>query len=372
VRRRILFGVITIVALVAIVAGATYAVFSDQVMSDIQTFSAGTVDIDVNGQDHMFVTTFDLTDMEPGESSSQVITINNTGSLAVNYEVYVDYGYDPDDLFHCDGANSLQAWASPNTGGPIASEGNASVTLQALLPLAAGNNCQDKSGKLRVTVHAVQASELDGFICMKLVYKDEYSDPPWIPYGDSDSQYWDPPDHRWMPNPVGSPPVGQHGNLCYKVESGQLHVVVNAYGLTPSAYYQLSLNGPGGCSTFEDTTFATMTGDLYHSGWWVGPPDYLASSCGGVDWHEGVYNFYGTDGELQADGLGNISLDYTIGSEVGTDPLKPPLPNGTYNNVKFIVKEIHGYSGSAPSHTDHGNAWWPLLMEIRQLNFQIP
>ena len=135
--------------------------------------------------------------------------------------------------------------------------------------------------------------------------------------------------------------------------------------MTPDAYYQLALNGQGGCANPESNTFAGLGADLYHSGWSGGSPTALGSSCV-FDWDEGVYNFYGTDGQVQADSNGNFSLDYTID---GTNPYGDPLPPGTYNDVKFIIKEIT--SSGAPSHSNHGSNWQPMLMEIRAMNFTI-
>jgi predicted ribosomally synthesized peptide with SipW-like signal peptide len=274
VRKRILFGVIAIVALVAIVAGATYAVFTHNVQSDVQTFASGTVDIQVNGEDYIFDTTLDMDTMEAGDWSSQPITITNVGTLPVKWELYVDWGYDLNDIFHCDGANSMNVKASQYTGGPLAQHGQDTVTLTAQLPLAAGNSCQGKTGQIRVSVHAVQDSNLAGFTCIKLVYKDGASS--WLPYqhGDPGQPYY----------------AAQHGNLCYKPTGtpGELRLVMNAYGLTANANYQLTLNGPGGCVS-EDNNFAGMSTDLFVAGYWdwVGPN--LRSGPCTSGW-EGVYN----------------------------------------------------------------------------------
>jgi hypothetical protein len=338
VRRRILFSVITIVGLVAIVAGATYAVFTHNVQSDVQTFASGGVDIHVNGEDEIFDTTLDMADMEPGDSTSQPITITNVATLPVKWELYVDWGYDPNDIFHCDGANSMNVWASQYTGGPLAQWGQDTVTLTAQLPLAAGNSCQNKTGQIRVSVHAVQDSNLAGFTCIKLVYKDNASN--WLPYqhGNPLRQYYAP----------------QHGNLCYKPtgNTGELQLVMNAYGLTPLANYQLALNGPGGCVS-EDNIFAGMSGDLFVAGYWDGVGPYLRSGPCTSGW-EGVYNYAGVYTAVQADASGNISHDMVVTG----------LTSGQYNDVKYVIKEV---TGTLP-----GTAWTPKLMEIRQLNFLIP
>jgi predicted ribosomally synthesized peptide with SipW-like signal peptide len=356
--RKVLLSIMIIAAMLVLIAGATYAVFSDQVMSDIQSFETGTVNINVGGQEETFETTFHFPQgykVAPGDSNSQLITINNTGNLDVIYTVYIDYTWgDPQpDIWRCDPPNSMHAWAEDSTGdevGVLAPGGNEPVTLYVELPMAASNACQGLSGDLRVTVHAVQERNIDpDFTCIKLVYKDLASQ--WLPYGPEITEAG-----NWK---------GQHGNLCYETDdNGDLRVVVNAYGLTPDAYYQLALNGQGGCSNPEGVIFAGLGADQYHSGWSSGSTTALANTCSNT-WDEGVYNFYGTDGQVQADSNGDFSLDYAID---GSNPNGAALPSSTtFNNVKFIVKEIT--STGAPSHTNHGSNWQPMLMEIRALNF---
>ncbi len=172
-------------------------------------------------------------------------------------------------------------------------------------------------------------------------------------------------DSHWLPILDNA----REGIVCYKVdENKHLHVVVNAYGLTPLKYYQLSLNGSGGCANFEDTTFAGLTANLYHSGWWTGGTTSLSPSCS-QSWHQGVYNIAGTDGGVQADSTGQLSVDITID---GSGTWNLTLPSGTYEDVKFLIKEISGYSGGAPSHADHGTNWIGKLMEMDYLSFTIP
>jgi hypothetical protein len=317
------------------------------------------VHITVDTRDDYFETTFHEaqfgmgTGWAPGDQTNQQITIANTGSLDVIYTVYMDYQYNPGDIWRCDpNGNNLHVSATPETG-VIAAGGTQQVMLNAEMPLAAGNDCQGKTGNLRVTVHAVQARNIGTeFKCVKLVYKDQAS--KWLPYGDGD-----PLSGNWK---------GQHGNVCYKVDANNhLRLIVNAYSLTHKAYNQQALNGQGGCAVPESIVFAGMTNNLYHSGWSNGSTTALANSCSNT-WDEGVYNFNGTDGELKADNNGNFSADLTLDGAAGT--WNAALPTNTYNNVKFIVKEIQG--ANLPSHANHGNNWPPMLMEIRALNFQIP
>lgn len=362
-RKSVLVGALLTVVLIAAFAVGAYAIFTDQVQSDLQEFQAGDVNITVDDEDDGFVTTFHEasfsmgTGWAPGDHTSQKITIDNKGSLDVIYTVYLDYEYNPGDIWRCDpNGNNLHVWSTPDTG-VIAAGGTKYVTLHAEMPLAAGNACQDKEGDLIVTVHAVQRRNIgSNFTCVKLVYKDSSTN--WRPYGPED-----PISGNWQ---------GQHGNVCYQVDSGNnLRVVVNAYDLTPNAYYQLALNGQGGCSNPESNTFAGLGTSLFHSGWSNGSLGALSGICVN-SWDEGVYNFVGTDGELQADANGDFSVDYTID---GSNPYGSALSAKPYNNVKFIVKEIQDASGNpyAPSlGGPYGSKWQPMLMEIRTLNFTIP
>jgi len=178
--KRVLVSLLVIGVVVVGVAGATYAIFTDQAQSDIQTFSAGDVDINVGGAEDDFLTTFHEapismgTGWAPGDSNSQQITINNAGSLDVIYTVYMDYDYNPGDIWRCDpNGYNLHVWADNDTG-VIPSSQSQQVTLHAEMPLAAGNACQNTTGDLIVTVHAVQQRNVAGdFKCVKLVYKAE-------------------------------------------------------------------------------------------------------------------------------------------------------------------------------------------------------
>jgi len=57
--------------------------------------------------------------------------------LDVIYTVYLDYEYNPGDIWRCDpNGNNLHVWATPDTG-VIAVSGSKQVTLHAEIPLAA-------------------------------------------------------------------------------------------------------------------------------------------------------------------------------------------------------------------------------------------
>lgn len=64
---------------------STYASFTDEATASA-TFSAGTIDLKANGDvDHVF-TTLSMSNMKPGSTQSALLTLTNTGSLAVTYD----------------------------------------------------------------------------------------------------------------------------------------------------------------------------------------------------------------------------------------------------------------------------------------------
>ncbi len=74
-------GIIGVVA--AIVIGATTAYFSDTETSVGNTFSAGTIDIDIDGQ-NPWTETYHLGDLKPSETAYINFRINNVGQNPVN------------------------------------------------------------------------------------------------------------------------------------------------------------------------------------------------------------------------------------------------------------------------------------------------
>ncbi len=338
-RKKVIVGGLVIVALLVLVAGATYAIFSDNIASDEQTFAAGTVNIQVDGQDESFVTTLHMPNMEPGDCATQTVRVANVGTLPVDLWNWI---YTSGEIFGCDPNPACNMYVKKtlvldntvpeeklHTGGDFED-----YELEACLPLCAGNLCQTKAGKFRLFFHAVQQSNLEGWECVKLE--------------DKDTTFW-------MPDPT----TPQHGNICYKQDGGDLHVVVNAYKLTPDACFQLALDGgdvndpnDGACTT-QDDNLANMSGDIYEAGYWNWGT-YLEASCD-PNSGEGVYNYAGVyePDKVCADSDGNISWGGTITG----------LPSLTYV-VKANVKEI--------SNQWPGDDWTGVLSGLDYLSFTIP
>jgi predicted ribosomally synthesized peptide with SipW-like signal peptide len=339
-------GLLTLI-LTAAVVGGSFAIFTDTDSAHVK-FEAGTIKIELSGE--VYTETelnpngFD--DWKPGDYDEFALNIKNVGNNKAWIQLYI-YETPPWD------EGKLNFWDVAKWG--VTDDANwnkwvlaANETMQLKLwvdlPQWAGNEYQGAQGDLLILVVAKQWRNKYGeYECVALEDKDS----SWLPILGNDLE----------------------GIVCYKVEGDKLLVDVNSYGLIPGEYYQLSLNGTGGgpsCDNFEDVSFAEMTTSLYHSGWYYYDGMVLHDTCT-EDWHEGVYNFIGTDGEVQAkdpdgDGLGSISW----GGEI------TGLPSGDYDKVKFLVKHITGYADPPPGPGDYGTSWIPVLMEMDYLNFTIP
>lgn len=59
----------------------TSAIFTDQETSEGNSLSAGTLDLQVDDKDNPFITTFNFSDMSPGDNETHSFTLKNTGTL---------------------------------------------------------------------------------------------------------------------------------------------------------------------------------------------------------------------------------------------------------------------------------------------------
>jgi len=90
-RRLIGFGFLAII-LLATVGGGTWAWFSDTETSANNSLTAGTLDLNIDG-DNVEVTTFSMSNVAPGDSGTGSNTLANVGSLDGELDVYVHYVY---------------------------------------------------------------------------------------------------------------------------------------------------------------------------------------------------------------------------------------------------------------------------------------
>ena len=70
----------------ALVGGGTWAYFSDPEAITANYFSAGTLDLDINGADVAY-TLFSVSDMYPGVTGNASVDLDNTGSISGNLSI---------------------------------------------------------------------------------------------------------------------------------------------------------------------------------------------------------------------------------------------------------------------------------------------
>lgn len=68
-------------------AVGTFAYWTDDVVISGSTFTAGTLDLQVNNSDAYATTTLGMTGMVPGVTSAEVLTIKNNGTASLKYSI---------------------------------------------------------------------------------------------------------------------------------------------------------------------------------------------------------------------------------------------------------------------------------------------
>jgi predicted ribosomally synthesized peptide with SipW-like signal peptide len=112
-----------------IVAGAlvtgTYAYWTDDVTITGTSFTAGTLDLQVNGSDSSTTTTLGMssTPMVPGNSSAEVLTVRNNGTVPLKYTLTGGLGGTDAATFSAAGALKLTVVS----GGTRSGSGNAAT-----------------------------------------------------------------------------------------------------------------------------------------------------------------------------------------------------------------------------------------------------
>lgn len=79
--KKILISLSIIGVVAAIAIGATTAFFSDVEESEGNTFTAGTLDLEVNDKNPVTNALIEFSDIKPGDSGSKVIKMCNTGTI---------------------------------------------------------------------------------------------------------------------------------------------------------------------------------------------------------------------------------------------------------------------------------------------------
>jgi predicted ribosomally synthesized peptide with SipW-like signal peptide len=178
-KRSILLSLLVIGAVAALITAATAASFTDEVTSNGNTFTAGTVNLSadtlcknepvvgnpIGGPCNIGIVTFTgAGNLKPGDSVYHEFTVANEGSLGFSYATTIVNK--SGDIFACDSPNYATVTitgggtAHPlgaGTGSIAASGSSQTVRVTVELPPAAGNDCQGDTGQFDVKFVATQS-----------------------------------------------------------------------------------------------------------------------------------------------------------------------------------------------------------------------
>lgn len=139
-----------------LVAGGSFAYFTSQAESTSNEFQAGTLTIALNAATP-WSGNFNINNWAPGDSAEQEVTIRNTGSLPLKYDLVLTPTGD------LAGAIKLEAFEKTGkkeqlhmSGRSLASGAQETVIIKATFNSEAGNNYQNKSGGAHIQVNATQ------------------------------------------------------------------------------------------------------------------------------------------------------------------------------------------------------------------------
>lgn len=144
----------------SLIAGGSYAIFTSSAQNTGNTFAAGTVIIKLDKADVPAEKYFNLTNMAPGDSEIQPVTVSNAGSLELRYDLTLAVGGDLGT-----GDKKLEITAYSDAAGTVALNaadrvlavgGSETIYVKVTLPKEAGNEYQGKSGTASIKVDAEQ------------------------------------------------------------------------------------------------------------------------------------------------------------------------------------------------------------------------
>lgn len=159
--KRMSMSLLAIGVIALIVSAASFALFTATSNNVSNTFTSGTVTLGTAA-----TTVVNMTNIAPGDTGSGTFSVEYTGSLSAWLGLDTSLS---GTLTTCDGGGKFTVTIGGGTYSATGSNqviGAAPVTTGTVTNLAvawslasnAGNDCQNKSAQLSMTVHAVQSS----------------------------------------------------------------------------------------------------------------------------------------------------------------------------------------------------------------------
>ena len=145
--KKILMSLLVIGVIGALIGGGAFAAFSDTETSTSNSFTAGTLDLEVDSENPWASTKISTSSLKPGDSGAVDIALENSGnlsgSLTVNltsitdaentrYEPETEDGDTTDDTGEMGANMDIVVWVDDGTGGGTANNGTKDGTEQQL------------------------------------------------------------------------------------------------------------------------------------------------------------------------------------------------------------------------------------------------
>jgi predicted ribosomally synthesized peptide with SipW-like signal peptide len=191
ISKKILASVFVISMLAFAIGWGTYSYFSDTETSSGNKFSAGTLDLKVDGKDNPLDVYFNVADVKPGDSGSKTIALKNDGTIEGTAKIHIKNvansegtnpepetdtaepgdlgkylvlkiwydaegdGFEADDLIVTDEVNDLNSVLT--TLGPLGAGQTRNVKIDWELPSDVGNDIMGDSVTFDIEFSLVQA-----------------------------------------------------------------------------------------------------------------------------------------------------------------------------------------------------------------------
>lgn len=161
IAKRLSLSLLAVAATAAVVSYGTFALFSASTTNANNTFTSGTVTLGAPVNDFTAVT-----NIAPGDSGAKHYSVQYTGSLDAWLGLDATLG---GPLTACDSGGRFTASISDGTSSygmgmnqvigsaPVHPGATVNLTINWALHHDAGNDCQNKSAQIGITVHAVQS-----------------------------------------------------------------------------------------------------------------------------------------------------------------------------------------------------------------------
>ena len=355
--KRIIVSLSIIAAVAAIVIGATTAYFSDTETSKGNTFTAGTIDLAVNGENPFNSAVVTIDDIKPCEEKIVEVTLSNVGTNDGIADLHILEGTPSEGI-----DSEPECEAERKEWNPTSKKCVGDETLnENICDIMTYDYCYDlnNNGKCDEEDEKGTIKPCER-IYLGLLPKNE-SRKLWLSFhlpADAENEYQGDTctfDIEFSLEQLKSGQSGK-GDLKDGNETkgwfaywpgSSVTFEVHASGLPADGCYQITLEDAGRCTEVGSLLAQGVQGHTgtFDAGYWNGYNGLMTVCCpdGGDDCPGlGVYN-----PEYVMVQNGKLDTVFTIETKDGDTPW-PALPAGDYSNLRMVIKQINAGQETCP------------------------